>query len=136
MVRKPKDFFSERIAELLFYPIISHCILGEQPTGLYGHCLIFSLVEMPFQMRVLILVVLLVPIIILIGWKWWLSDRMQLTFPIKNKLLVSSIEQFPISLEMINDTNFNAYLDLLRDQQSNRYMRDYIARIRFTDQGQ
>jgi hypothetical protein len=82
----------------------------------------------------------------------WLqsSNRMHLEFPInskhakhareliENKRLHASIEEFPASLEIIKNVNLNAYIDLLLDQHKNsdKSMREYIARIPFTEQGQ
>lgn len=77
-------------------------------------------------------------------------NRMQLDFPInskyakhayellQNKRLRSSIEEFPVSFEVIKDTNLNGYIDLLFDQHKNsdKFMGEYIARIPFTEQGQ
>jgi hypothetical protein len=82
----------------------------------------------------------------------WLSssDRVELTFPvntedvkrlhelINDKRVRSSIEEFPVLMEIIKDFQFNDYIDLLLDQHENsgKRMRDYIARIPLTEQGQ
>jgi hypothetical protein len=82
----------------------------------------------------------------------WLSssDRVELTFPVNNedvrrlhelindKRVRSSIEEFPVSMEIIKGFQFNDYIDLLLDQHKNsgKLMRDYIARIPLTEQGQ
>jgi hypothetical protein len=82
----------------------------------------------------------------------WLlsSSRMQLVFPLNAKHVQhaheliqkerfrSSIEEFPASLEIITDKNLNAYVDLLLNQHKNsdKFMREYIARIPHTAQGQ
>lgn len=82
----------------------------------------------------------------------WLSSlkRMQLEFPIdskhaeqaykliQNKRLRSTIEELPASMEFIKDANLNAYIDLLLDQYKNsdKSMREFIARIPLTEQGQ
>lgn len=95
-------------------------------------------------------VVIFVVIFSIIIPLWPSSDRMQLTFPInskdikqigeliKDKRLRSSIEEYPASLEIIKDENFNAYINVLLDQYkySDKSMHDYIARMQFTEQGQ
>jgi hypothetical protein len=89
-------------------------------------------------------------IVIIIAILLSTSDRMHLQFPInstytehtygllKNIRLRSSIEQFPVSYEIINDANLNKYIDLLLDQHKNsdKAIRDCIERIPFTEQGQ
>lgn len=82
---------------------------------------------------------------------WYVSlNSLQLKFPIdgkhaeqaykliQNKRFSSNTEEFPASLEIIEDKNVYAYIDLLLDQHKNsdKYMREYIARIPFTNQGQ
>jgi hypothetical protein len=82
----------------------------------------------------------------------WLSssDRVELTSPvntedvkclhelISDKHVRSSIEEFPVLMETIKDFQFNDYIDLLLNQHENsgKLMRDYIARIPPTEQGQ
>jgi hypothetical protein len=64
-------------------------------------------------------------IVIIIAISLSTSNRMQLKFPIngkyvepvyelfKNIRVRSSIEQFPVSYEIISDANLNTYIDLL-----------------------
>jgi hypothetical protein len=103
-----------------------------------------------FQMSNLF-VFLFIFILIKIMYPWLSSsDRVELTSPvntedvkrlhelISDKHVRSSIEEFPVLMETIKDFQFNYYIDLLLNQHENsgKLMRDYIARIPPTEQGQ
>ena len=78
------------------------------------------------------------------------SDRIKIILPInkehagdgyklfKNQRFKTSIEEFPVSLEIVQNGNLNAYVELLLKQHENsdRSVREYIARIPLTEQGQ
>jgi hypothetical protein len=105
-----------------------------------------------FQMRVFFLMSLVVNVILIVIMISWNlpSNRMQLLFSvnskdaeqvyqsIKDKRLRLSVEEFTASLEIIEDANFTAYVDLLLNQHrsSDKFTRDFIARIPFTEQSQ
>jgi hypothetical protein len=56
----------------------------------------------------------------------------------KNIRLRSSIEQFPVSYEIISDANLNPYIESLLNQHRNsgQAIRNFIERIPFTEEGQ
>lgn len=102
-------------------------------------------------MKVFILAGVTIGVIVTVLYFWpSSSDHMELTFPIniedkeqlyqliKDKRFRSSIEEFPISFEIIKDENCSAYIDLLLNQYKNsdKSMHDFIERIPFTEASQ
>ena len=78
------------------------------------------------------------------------SNRMQLRIPLnskyaepaleiyKNVRMRSSIEQLPVSYEIVDNAHLSAYIEILLRQHENSapVVREYIERIPFTKQGQ
>lgn len=90
-------------------------------------------------------------IVIIISFSWWsTSNRMQLRIPLnskyaepaleiyKNIRMRSSIEQFPVSYEIVSNAHLSTYFETLLRQHkhSDPTVREYIERIPFMEQGQ